>query len=123
MYSFRARRRADHRQHDHVIEALAPDRSNEPLNVGVLPRRARRGQDFQSSDRLQVIERMIPIVEDILRQVVPRERVSKLLYGPCGRGMLRDGNMHDASTVVGEEHQNEQQPARDCRDDEEVGRD
>ena len=55
------------RQHDHVIEALAPDRSNETFDVGVLPRRARRRQDFLSANRLQVIERMIPIAEDIPR--------------------------------------------------------
>jgi hypothetical protein len=31
--------------------------------------------------------------------------------------------MHNASTIVGEEHQDEQQPARRCRNDEKVGRD
>ena len=35
--------------------------------------------------------------------------------------MLRHSNMHNASAVVGEEHQNEQQPACRCRDDEKVG--
>jgi hypothetical protein len=82
-----------------------------------------RRQDFLSADRIQVIERMIPIAEDIPRQLVPRERVPKLLHGPRGCGPLRHSNMHNASTVVGEEHQNEQQPACRCRDDEKVGRD
>jgi hypothetical protein len=66
---------------------------------------------------------MIPIAEDIPRQFVPRERVPKLLHGPRGRGMLRHSHMHNASTVVGEEHQDEQHPAWRCRDDEKVGRD
>ena len=55
---------------------------------------------------------MIPIAEDILRQFVPWERVPKLLYSPRGRGMLCHSHMHNASTIVGEEHQDEQQPAR-----------
>jgi len=29
-------------QHDHMIEALAPDRADDSLHVGVLPRRSRR---------------------------------------------------------------------------------
>ena len=72
-----------------MIKALAPDRSNETFDVGVLLLRARRPQDFLSADRLQVIERMIPIAEDIPRQFVPWEHVPELLHGPNGGGMLR----------------------------------
>jgi len=55
--------RAGRRQHDDVIEALAPDRSDEAFDVGVLPRRTRRRQHFLNADGLHVIERMIAISE------------------------------------------------------------
>ena len=66
---------------------------------------------------------MIAIAEQIARQFIPGERVAKLLHGPRGRGMLRDGDMHHAPAIMGEEHEDEQQPARRRRHDEEVGRD
>ncbi len=72
---------------------------------------------------LHVIERMITIAEEIARHLVPGERVAKLLHGPGGRGMLRDGDMNDAPAIMSEEHQDEQEPARRRRHDEEVGRD
>jgi len=66
---------------------------------------------------------MIPIAEDILRQFALSKRVPKPLHGPRAHGMLRHSHKHTASTVVGEEHQDEQQPAWRCRDEERVGRD
>ena len=33
-------------ENDYMIEALAPNGTNHPLNVSSLPRRARRGQHF-----------------------------------------------------------------------------
>jgi hypothetical protein len=42
--------KAGSRQRDDVIEALAPDRSDESFDVGVLPWGARRRQDFLNAD-------------------------------------------------------------------------
>jgi hypothetical protein len=36
-------------QDEDVIQALAPDRANEPFREGVLPRAGGRGQDFSDS--------------------------------------------------------------------------
>ena len=66
---------------------------------------------------------MIAIVEEISRRLVPGKGVAKLLRGPRRRRMLGDRDVHDASAIVREEHQDEQQPARRRRHDEEVGRD
>ena len=121
MYSFEHAPQAGCRQYDHVIEALAPDGSNEAFDVGVLPRRARRRQDFPNANRLHMIERMIPIAKDIARQLVPGKRVTKLLRGPRSRRMFRHREMHHASPIMSEEHQDEQQPARRRRHNEEVG--
>src|SRR5215204_3049721 len=59
------------RSHD---RGFAPDRSNEPFDVGVLPRRTRRRQNFLNANRLHVIDCMISIAKEITRQLVPRER-------------------------------------------------
>ena len=62
--------KAGSRQHDDVIEALAPDRSDESFNVGVLPWGARRRQDVLNADGgIHVIERMIMIAEEISRHL------------------------------------------------------
>ena len=94
--------KASSRQHDDVIEALASDRSDESFDVGVLPGGARRRQDFLDADRFHVIECMITIAEEIARHLVPGEGVAKLLRGPGGRGMLRDGNTNDAPAIMRE---------------------
>jgi len=36
-------------EHDHMIEALAPNGTNHSLYIGSLPRRARCGQDFANA--------------------------------------------------------------------------
>lgn len=110
-------------QHDDVIEALAPDGSDKSFDVGVAPRGARRRQDFLSADGIHVIERMITIAEEISRHLIPGEGVATLLQGPGGPGMLRDGAMNDSPAIMREKHQDEQEPARRRRHDEEVGRD
>src|SRR5687768_512118 len=66
---------------------------------------------------------MITIAEEIARRLVPGEGVTKLLYGPGGRGMLRDGDTHDAPAIMREQHQDERQSAGGRRRHEEVGRD
>jgi hypothetical protein len=63
---------------DDVIKALAPDRSDESFDVGVLLWGARRRQDFLNADGIHVIERMIAIAEEVSRHLVPGERVAKL---------------------------------------------
>ena len=110
-------------QYDDVIEALAPDRSDESFDVGVLPWGARRRQDFLNADGIHVIERMIAIAEEVSRHLVLGKRVAKLLHGPSGGGMFRDGDMNDAPAIMSRKHQDEQEPAPRRRYYEEVGRD
>ena len=40
---------------DDVIETFAADRANDALDIGVLPRRSRRGDDLLDSHRLNTI--------------------------------------------------------------------
>jgi len=47
---------------------------------------------------------MIAIAEEIARHFIPGERAAKLLHGPRGCGMLRDGDMQNAPAIMGEQH-------------------
>jgi hypothetical protein len=42
-------------ENDYVIEALATKGADEPLDIGILPRRARRDQDFLDTTKLSAI--------------------------------------------------------------------
>ena len=49
------------------------------------------------------------------------EGVPELLSDPGGGGMVGDGDVEDATSVVREDSEHEQEPERDRRHDEEVG--
>ena len=59
-------------QHDHVIQAVTPDGSNQPLPKGALPRTCRNGEDFldahapDSFAKVTPID-LIPIPEQVTR--------------------------------------------------------
>ena len=62
-------------QHDHVIEALTPNRTNHPLHVCSLPRRARCGQHFVDAHVSHlfsevIAEHSIAVAEEGARQLV-----------------------------------------------------
>ena len=67
-------------EHDHVIETLATSGSNESLDEGILPRRPRGREHFFDPHRLrrgpEAVERMITIVKQVARRLVPRERLA-----------------------------------------------
>ena len=69
-----------------------------------------------------MLERVIAIVEQVSRRFVPRKDLAQLLGRPSGRRMRRDGDVSDASPIVGEEDQHEQEAVRRGRDDEEISR-
>ena len=48
-------------EHEHVIQALAPDRADEPLHEGILPRAAGSGQDFLDTHALDALPERLPV--------------------------------------------------------------
>jgi hypothetical protein len=62
----------------------------------------------------------IAIVQKMPGRVVFREGVAELLCGPGRGGMFGDRHVNDPSTVVREDDQDEQQPERDRRHDEQI---
>ena len=112
-------------EHDHVIEALAARRADEPLDVGVLSRRARRSPDvLNAHGRCRGRHRLkgeISVVNEIARRLIPRKSFAELLRGPGRRWMRRHGDMNDSAALVREDHQHEEQSASRGRNDEEIG--
>lgn len=109
---------------DDMIEALAPDRPNEPLREGVLPRMRRR-QDFSDAHTLETMsERLavdrVAVAEKIGGGRVVPERVHDLLGRPRGSGMLGYVEVDDTSAVMGKADENKGHPQARAGHGEEV---
>jgi hypothetical protein len=111
--------------HNHVIEALASDRANESLRVGVLPRRWWRRSNLLDvhpfESRRDVRKDRIAIVQEIPGRLVLRKGVSQLLCCPGRCRMLGKRHVKDLPAVVRQDDEDEQQPEGDGRYHEEVG--
>src|SRR6266581_4907759 len=111
---------------DQVVQAFPPDRSDDSLRVWVLPGRLRGSNDLLDAQPCH------PVTEPIAVDGVPiteqiaglgsfcREGFDDLLGGPCGGGMGGDVEVKNASPVMGENHEAEEQPEGGGGDHEEV---
>src|SRR6266436_4746753 len=82
-------------ENDDVIETLAADRADDALDIGVLPRGARCGDDLVDPHRPDTIAealaiRGIPVPQQVARRRVPRESLSHLSRKPDLRGLPGD---------------------------------
>jgi hypothetical protein len=80
-----------------VIEAVSANGSDQPFHVWILPRGSRCG--------------------------IPRKRLHDLLGGPLRRGRVGHVEANDPSPIVGQDHEDEQDPERHRGDREEVNGD
>jgi hypothetical protein len=65
----------------------------------------------------------IAIAKKISRRCIPRKRLHDLLAGPLRRGRVGHVEVNDPSPIVGQDHEDEQDPERHCGDREEVNGD
>src|SRR5215469_9813930 len=91
--------------HDHMVQTLAANRSDHPLDVGSLPGRARSREHLLDAQILDLLgevrtEDSIAITQQILRNLLKREGLPNLLRGPLRRRMSGDVEMHDSSSVM-----------------------
>jgi hypothetical protein len=98
---------------EHVIQALEPDRADEPLHERVLPRTLRRCEKLLDPHALHAVPKWLPInsvavAEEIGRRGVVREGVHDLLGGPAGGGVLGHVEVDDPPAMVGEHDENEE---------------
>ena len=111
-----------------MIQTLAPDRADEPLREGILPRAVGRGQDFGDPHALHALPEgstvdRVAIAEEIRRGGVVREGVHDLLGRPGGGGMLGDVEVDDPPAVVSEHDEDEEDAEAGGGHGEEVDRD
>src|SRR4030095_4320939 len=89
---------------DDVVEALATNRPDQPLHVGVLPRRSWSREDFFDPEcrgrRRPSVERRIAIANQISWRLVPRKRFAQLLRSPRRRGTVGDSDVNETAAVL-----------------------
>jgi hypothetical protein len=100
-------------QNEDMIETLVPDRADESLGQGILPRAVRRCEDFTDTHVLHAVPEdvtidRVAIAEEIRRGGVVWEGVHDLLSRPGCGGMLGDIEVEDAPAFVGEHDEDEQ---------------
>src|ERR1700720_4474272 len=97
-------------EHDEVVERFATYRSDEPLNVAVLPRRAwcRRvisDPHCTNAAGIRWTECAVAVAGQVTRRFVPRKGVSHLTRDPLGARIVRHVDGHQSPAGVAKNHQ------------------
>src|SRR5215831_4164881 len=112
-------------EYDRVIQALAPNRADHPLDVGSLPGRPRCRQHLLDTHRLHLLHKVRPedpiaIAQQIAWRSFPWEGLPQLLSSPlCGR-MSGDTKMQNAPTIMRQHQEHIQDLKPDRRHRKEV---
>jgi hypothetical protein len=91
-------------EHDHMIEAFATNGSDDPLDIGSLPRRARCRQDFANAHVSHLFSKFIAkgriaVTQQVARKLVKGKGLAQLLSRPL-RGRV-GGDIEARATPVG----------------------
>jgi hypothetical protein len=113
-------------QDDVVVQALPPNRPDEPLGVGILPGALRCGENLLHAQRLDSQSNLntvpaIPIAEEITGSVSVCERFYDLLGGPIPGRMLGGIEVQHLATIVFQDDKHEQDLHCDGRHGKEIG--
>ena len=87
---------------DNVIQAFTADRTDETLDVGILPGRSRGSDDLGDAHRSNAMAecrtiRFVPVAQQIARRTVPGKGLRHLAGKPDLRGILRDLEVNNLS--------------------------
>jgi hypothetical protein len=109
----------------YVIQTLAPDGADESLRERILPRAVRRREDFTDAQALHALPEhvtvdRVAIAEEVRRRGVIREGVHDLLGRPGSGGMLGHVEVDDASAMVNQHDENEEDAQARSGDREEI---
>ena len=110
---------------DHVIDALASDRANQTLDIGILPGRARGGEHLFDCEaaypaaKLGAID-FVAVVQEITRCLLPGKRLNHLLSRPPACGVFGDVEVDDLPTLETQNEEYVQNSKSERRDGEKV---
>ena len=98
---------------ENVMKTLAPDRTDQALRKGVLPRAVRRCEHLLDPHALHAVPKwltvdLVTVAEKKGRGGVFREGVHELLGGPVGGGVLGHVEVEDPAAVVSEHDEDEE---------------
>src|SRR6516225_8479122 len=88
-----------------MVQTLAANRADDPLDVRPLLRRAGRSQHFLNPKFLHLVseirtEDSVTVSQQETRRAVPGKRLPQLLRGPFRSRMSRHAEMENPATVV-----------------------
>jgi Integrase core domain len=112
-------------QNENMIQALAPNRADEPLREGILPRAVGCREDLRDAHALYTMPELlavdaVAIAEEIGRHGVVREGLHDLLGGPVRVGVLGHVEVDDAPAIVNKHDEDEKHSHARAGDREEV---
>src|SRR5262245_28266435 len=100
-------------QDDHMVQAVAANTPNKPLDIRILPRTPGGDHNLLNPHMLDPLPKGCPvdpvlIAQEIPRGLVPWEGINDLLGGPRRRGMCRDVAVDDTTPMVGQDDQDKE---------------
>ena len=112
---------------NHMIKAIPPDRTDQPLRVSILPRRPCRAQSVPYAHCLKAPNEgfaisTVSVTNEISRYLVPATGFSHLSGNPFGTRMGGHTQPHKLATRMAQDQKSIQQPKRNCRENEHVHR-
>ena len=92
-------------EHDDMIKTFAPDRTDQPFSMSILPWRSRRRWPVTYAHRANASGKdfaigPIPIANEILWWVLPAKRFGELPRNPFGSWMRRSAEPPDSPPVM-----------------------
>ena len=94
-------------EHEHMVQALAPNRTNDALDVGPLPGGSRGAQHFVDTQVSHlspegIAEDNIAVAQQVARRLVKGKGFSQLLSGPLRGGVGSHIAVDNATPVMGQ---------------------
>jgi hypothetical protein len=91
--------------HDHMVQAVMSNGSDQSLHIGSLPGAGRRAEDFlqaQASDALAKVLAvdLVPVPQQVTWHRIFGKGFHQLSSGPLRRGMLRHVEVNDAPAMM-----------------------
>src|SRR6202048_891080 len=112
-------------QDNDVVQALAPDRSDQPFGKAILPRRGWRGRLVPNAHCAQAGRGdpaldPVAIADEVVRSLIPRKCLRYLTCNPFRRRICCDVDPDEVSAAESDDDEGIEQIEADGRDDKQV---